>query len=345
MAEKEDKNAAPIIIKRIKKGGHGHHGGAWKVAYADFVTAMMAFFLLLWLLQATTEEQKIGIADYFAPSSVSRATSGAGGIMGGRTMTEEGAKPNDNSPIGVMIELPTNPAETESAGEPVETPIEQAGPGGDAEGTPEAEDTSALEALLAQREEEQFAAAEQALRQAIDNVPELRNLVNNLIIDETEEGLRIQLVDEDGESMFSSGSAQMLGHTKKMLALVVDVIKQMPQQISIKGHTDSVPYQNTNGYSNWELSTDRANSARRTLVEDGLKPERISSVAGRADQEHLDADNPNSPRNRRISIILLRQNALAKVPEPTLPRLQTGAVPSQEAPSEATPSQAASPAQ
>jgi chemotaxis protein MotB len=345
MAEKEDKNAAPIIIKRIKKGGHGHHGGAWKVAYADFVTAMMAFFLLLWLLQATTEEQKIGIADYFAPSSVSRATSGAGGIMGGRTMTEEGAKPNDNSPIGVMIELPTNPAETETAGEPVETPVEQAGPGGDAEGTPEAEDTSALETLLAQREEEQFAAAEQALRQAIDNVPELRNLVNNLIIDETEEGLRIQLVDEDGESMFSSGSAQMLGHTKKMLALVVDVIKQMPQQISIKGHTDSVPYQNTNGYSNWELSTDRANSARRTLVEDGLKPERISSVAGRADQEHLDADNPNSPRNRRISIILLRQNALAKVPEPTLPRLQTGAVPSQEAPSEATPSQAASPAQ
>ena len=333
MAEKEEKNAAPIIIKRIKKGGHGHHGGAWKVAYADFVTAMMAFFLLLWLLQATTEEQKIGIADYFAPTSVSRSNSGAGGIMGGRTMTAEGAKPNDSSPIGVLIELPANPAEADTASDPVETPASaMAGSGGESDGTPEAEDTSELDALLAQREEEQFAAAEQALRQAIDNIPELRNLVNNLIIDETEEGLRIQLVDEDGESMFSSGSAEMFGHTKKMLALVVDVIKQMPQQISIKGHTDSVPYQNAKGYSNWELSTDRANSARRALVDGGLQPSRVGSVAGRADQEHLDIDNPNSPRNRRISIILLRQNSLAKGPEPTLPRIQSGELPNLAAP-------------
>jgi len=332
MAEKEEKNVAPIIIKRIKKGGHGHHGGAWKVAYADFVTAMMAFFLLLWLLQATTEEQKIGIADYFAPSSVSRATSGAGGIMGGRTMTEDGAKPNDSSPIGVMIELPANPAESDTASDPVDTPgSAPAGTGGEAEQTPKAEDASNLDSLLAQREEQQFAAAEQALRQAIDNVPELRDLVNNLIIDETEEGLRIQLVDEAGESMFASGSAEMLGHTKKMLALVVDVIKQMPQKISIKGHTDSVPYQNANGYSNWELSTDRANSARRALVEDGLQAERIASVAGRADQEHLDPDNPNSPRNRRISIILLRQNAMAKAPEMSLPRIQSGELPNQAA--------------
>jgi chemotaxis protein MotB len=126
---------------------------------------------------------------------------------------------------------------------------------------------------------------------------------------------------------------------------VADVIKQMPQQLSIKGHTDSVPYQNANGYSNWELSTDRANSARRVLVEDGLQASRVASVTGRADQEHLDPDNPTSPRNRRISIILLRQNALANVPEPTLPRIQTGAVPSQATPSQATPSQAAPPAQ
>ncbi|HEY5597430.1 MAG TPA: flagellar motor protein MotB [Kiloniellales bacterium] len=336
MADKTENAAAPIIIKKVSRGGHGgHHGGAWKVAYADFVTAMMAFFLLLWLLQATTEEQKLGIADYFAPSSVSRSTSGSGGIMGGRTLPKEGANPNDKTPVGVAIELPTTPPDWDNSGDPVESTANvETGPGGAADGAPEPQDGAALEAFLAQREEEQFAAAEQALRQAIDNIPELRNLVNNLIIDETPEGLRIQLVDEAGESMFASGRAQMFDHTKKMLALVVDVVKQMPQPISIKGHTDSVPYQNPNGYSNWELSTDRANSARRALVEAGLQPDRIASVAGRADQEHLDPDHPDSPRNRRISIILLRHSSVANAPDPAPLRIQSGAVPGSAPPAQ-----------
>jgi len=332
MADKEEKNAAPIIIiKRVKKGGHdAHHGGAWKVAYADFVTAMMAFFLLLWLLQATTDEQKLGIADYFAPASVSRSTSGSGGIMGGRTFSKDGAKPNDQTPVGVAIEIPATPPDWDNTGDPEETTTEdETGPGGIAEGSPESEEDSALEAFLTQREEEQFAAAEQALRQAIDNIPELRNMVNNLIIDETEEGLRIQLVDEAGESMFSSGSANMFDHTKKLLALVVDVVKQMPQRVSIKGHTDSVPFQNSDGYSNWELSTDRANSARRGLIEAGLPPDRIAAVAGRADQEHLDEDNPESPRNRRISFILLRHEPGARAPAASGVRIQSGQVPGQ----------------
>jgi len=331
MAEKEENKAAPIIIKKVNRGGHGgHHGGAWKVAYADFVTAMMAFFLLLWLLQATTDEQKLGIADYFSPSSVSRNTSGSGGIMGGRTFTKDGAKPNDTTPVGVIIEMPTNPPDWDNTGDPDETTAsEETGPGGVAEGAPEPEEDSALEEFLAQREEEQFAAAEQALRQAIDNVPELRSLVNNLIIDETEEGLRIQLVDEAGESMFASGSANMFDHTKKLLALVVDVVKQMPQQVSIKGHTDSVPFQNSDGYSNWELSTDRANSARRGLIEAGLPPDRISAVAGRADQEPLDEETPDSPRNRRISFILLRHEAQARAPSASDLRIQSGQLPGQ----------------
>ena len=133
MADKPDEgNKAPvIIIKKIKKGGHGHHGGAWKVAYADFVTAMMAFFLLLWILQATTEEQKLGIADYFSPSSVSRSTSGSGGIMGGRTFTKEGASPNDQTPVGVIIKLPTNPPDFDNTGDPQEnTATTETGPGG-----------------------------------------------------------------------------------------------------------------------------------------------------------------------------------------------------------------------
>jgi chemotaxis protein MotB len=330
MADDEEK-VAPIIIKKIKKGGHGgHHGGAWKVAYADFVTAMMAFFLLLWLLQATTEEQKLGIADYFAPASISRNTSGSGGLMGGGTFTKKGARPNDASPIGVMIELPTNPPDWDNDGDPVESTATNetgAGPGEEnpedqdgvtqqaqesppGEESPEAE-AERIEAMLAKIEGEQFAQAEQALHEAIEGVPELEGMIDNLIVDQTPEGLRIQIVDKEGKSMFASGSAEMYDHTRKLIALVVDAVKQLPQRVAIKGHTDAAPFINEQGYSNWELSTDRANSSRRALMEAGLPPGRIAFVVGLADTEHLVEDDPLSPRNRRISIVLLRENPVA----------------------------------
>ena len=318
MANDNEDNAPPIIIKRVKKAAHGHHGGAWKVAYADFVTAMMAFFLLLWLLQATTEEQKLGIADYFAPSSVSRNTSGSGGLMGGRTFTKRGSNPSDQSPVGVMIQLPTNPPDWDNDGDPVEsTTTEETGAGGADEGAPEAAEATEqaeaerIEEMLAKREEAQFAQAEAALREAIETVPELQSLVNNLLIDQTPEGMRIQIVDEDGKSMFPSGSAKMYDHTRKLIGLVVGAVTQLPQQVAIKGHTDAAPFVNEQGYSNWELSTDRANSSRRALLEAGLPAGRIASVIGLADTEHLDEDDPLSPRNRRISIILLRENPVA----------------------------------
>ena len=316
--DKDEKQAPPIIIKRVKKAAHAHHGGAWKVAYADFVTAMMAFFLLLWLLQATTQEQKLGIADYFSPASVSRNTSGSGGLMGGRTFTKRGSNPSDQSPVGVMIQLPTNPPDWDNDGDPVEsTATDDTGAGGADEGAPEEAEATAqveadrLEEMLAQREEEQFAKAEKALREAIEAVPELEGLINNLVIDQTPEGMRIQIVDEESKSMFPLGSAKMFDHTRKLIALVVDAVKQLPQQVVVKGHTDAAPYINEQGYSNWELSTDRANSSRRALVEAGLPPQRVASVVGLADTEHLDTENPLSPRNRRISIILLRENPLA----------------------------------
>lgn len=331
MAEENQGNAQPVIIKRVKKAGHdSHHGGSWKVAYADFVTAMMAFFLLLWLLQATTEEQKLGIADYFAPTSVSRNTNGADGVMGGRTMTREGVRPNDKTPIGVMIDLPTNPPDWDAEGDPEEnTATDEDGAGGAGAGefpreetaeAPSASDeleSEQLEVFLAKQEEAQFARAEEALREAIENVPELATLMNNLIIDRTEEGMRIQLVDEEGRSMFASGSAEMLDHTRALLRLVVDAVRQLPQEIAIKGHTDAKPFANRKDYSNWELSTDRANSSRRALIEAGLPAVRIATVVGMADKEHLDEDDPLSPRNRRISVILLRE---ARMPEQTAER-------------------------
>lgn len=312
MANDDEDKAPPIIIKRVKKAAHAHHGGAWKVAYADFVTAMMAFFLLLWLLQATTEEQKLGIADYFAPASVARNSSGSGGLLGGRTFTKKGANPHDYTPVGVIIKLPTNPPDWDNTGDPVEsTATEETGAGGGDGDAPEQPNEAELEEILAEREAEQFAEAERALREAIESVPELESLVNNLVIDQTPEGMRIQIVDEEGKSMFPSGSAKMFEHTRKLITLVVDAVRTLPQRIAVKGHTDAAPFVNDNGYSNWELSTDRANSSRRALIAAGLRPARIASVVGLADTEHLDEDNPLSPRNRRISIVLLRENAFA----------------------------------
>ena len=292
----------PIIIKKVKKGGgHGHHGGAWKVAYADFVTAMMAFFLLLWLLNATTEEQKRGIADYFSPSSVAPSSSGAGGVMGGRSMDMEGKLNSDRSPTGITISIPTSTEEKD----PTEVGEETASGSEPDPGELSSED---LEQELAAREAEQFEEAEAALRQAIEGVPELQELAENLVIDQTPEGMRIQIVDRDKTSMFPSGSASMPPRTQQLMGLVADAISGTPNRVAIKGHTDSTAFSSGTGYSNWELSTDRANASRRALIEAGLTASRIESVAGRADQEPLIPEDPTSPRNRRISIILLRES-------------------------------------
>ena len=296
----------PIIIKKVKKGGgHGHHGGAWKVAYADFVTAMMAFFLLLWLLNATTEEQKRGIADYFSPHSVAPSSSGAGGVMGGQSMNLEGTLNSDRSPVGITISIPSSNEEEDPTEQDEER--EATGKSPDDQGPGELSD-EALERELAEREAEQFEAAEAALRQAIEGAPELQDLVQNLVVDQAPEGLRIQIVDREKTSMFPSGSAQMYGRTQQLMGLVADAIATLPNRVAIKGHTDATPFSSGSGYSNWELSTDRANASRRALLDAGLDPRRIESVAGRADQEPLIADDPYSPRNRRISVILLREN-------------------------------------
>jgi chemotaxis protein MotB len=311
-------NQPPIIIKKKKRGGeHGHHGGAWKVAYADFVTAMMAFFLLLWLLNATTEEQRIGIANYFAPSVAPDASSGSNGVMGGQTITTDGAMVAQNSTPSVTVEIDAPPAETDGSdggAAPTTTQTdeaEQTAPAEQQAAQPADPQTNAsdreAQKLLKELEDEQFRQAEHQLRQAIQQVPDLKTLAQNLIIDRTPEGMRIQLVDQDRISMFANGSAKMEDYTKKLLDLVAQVVARMPNKISISGHTDSTPYQSDNGYSNWELSADRANAARRELLAAGLSPDRIANVVGKADTDPLLPDDPSSPRNRRLSIVLLHE--------------------------------------
>jgi chemotaxis protein MotB len=284
----EDKSKQPVIIKRIKKASHATHGGAWKIAYADFVTAMMAFFLLLWLLNSVTQEQLQGISNYFAPVSVSRSTVGSGGILGGASATAEGSAKSATAKDSVTMELPPP----------------KAGAGG--EQTNLTPDEEAAAEVMRQKEEEQFKEAKQEIENAIAGIPQLKQLADSLLIDNTPEGLRIQLLDKEGLPLFASGSADPYLHTKRLLELVSKVILKMPQQISISGHTDAKRFVSDSGYSNWELSSDRANAARRELVHFKVPYDKVSLVVGKAATEPLLPAEPENARNRRLSIILLR---------------------------------------
>jgi chemotaxis protein MotB len=315
------KGAIPVIIKKIKGGGHaGHHGGAWKVAYADFVTAMMSFFLLLWLLNVTTDVQKRGIADYFEPTISSKSQSGAGGVMGGQTIGQPGSQTEATSQPSLQIAQMAmrQPAEGDegdeggSTGQDKQTVDDADASAAGSAKTPPKQPTDKplseeeLQKQLAAREEKRFEAAEKALRAAVQDVPELAKLADNLLIDRTPEGLRIQIVDQDRQPMFPIGSAELLDPARKLMALVSQAIKKLPNKVSISGHTDSTPYA-LGKYSNWELSADRANASRREFVADGVPEDRITRVVGQADREPLFPDDPASPRNRRISIVILRE--------------------------------------
>jgi chemotaxis protein MotB len=311
---------APIIIKKIKKHAGGHHGGAWKVAYADFVTAMMAFFLLLWLLNATTEEQKMGISNYFAPASPSATNSGSGKPLGGLTLSVEGAMQSSSSPVGVVVSIP-RPKETEldddeeTDDNPFKIPEEELLT---FDGLGEEE----LSERFAEIEEAEFAKAEKALRQAIAETPELEGFANNVVIDRTPEGMRIQIVDQTQVSMFPRGSSAMYKHTQALMDQVAKVIGNLPNRIAITGHTDATKYANPDGYGNWELSADRANASRRALLDMGLPARRIALVMGKSDREPLIKDNPKDPRNRRIGIVLLHETYTPPKNQPKKPAKQ-----------------------
>lgn len=295
MAQKEP---GTVIVKRARKGGHGHHGGAWKVAYADFVTAMMAFFMLMWLLNAATKEQLRGISDYFAPISSRSTTSGGGGLLAGRTLAKNGVF-QDETPRS-----PEDPNVAESS--------HDGSVGGDEDSLlgniPDAE----LEEFLREREEQQFRQAEEQIRGAIETIPDLSGLAKSLIIDNTPEGLRIQIIDQEGLPMFPRGEYDMYAHTRQVLELVAQVVQKLPQDIAISGHTDATRYQGGAEYSNWELSADRANAARRTLVQFGVPDSRIARVVGKAANEPLIKADPEAPGNRRLSVVLLRGTGVGR---------------------------------
>ncbi|TPE59003.1 flagellar motor protein [Sandaracinobacter neustonicus] len=268
-----------VLIKKVKVGGHDtHHGGAWKVAYADFVTAMMAFFLLMWLLGATNEDQRKGIADYFAPTVMeSEKSGGSNGFMQGRSLED---------PDGVA------PHQRRAGMQPV-APY-QAANGARAP---------------ARSDDGQLRKVESEIRKRLERDPGLKALVGQIRFSHTPEGLRIELVDKADYSMFGSGGTAMDPRARRLLAAVAETIDGLPNKIAIRGHTDAQPFSGaTRGAAenNWTLSAGRAEATRAALAASGVPEERFSRLEGVADTEPFNPDNPFDPRNRRMSITLLR---------------------------------------
>ncbi len=281
--KKDDGKKAPIIIKKINAGHHGHHGGAWKVAYADFVTAMMAFFLLLWLLNSTPSDKLSGIAQYFEPTVGIAGQKGIG-FEGGKSQNKDGISNYDKEKgvkYGVM-----------KKGEIISAPEK-----GDAISNEEVEN-------------ERFTLVEGELKKVIMSDADLAQFQDAISFEITPEGLTIKITDQDKYPMFQAGSANLNNYTKNVLSKIVGLIKFSPNFLQVSGHTDSDTSGSKEEYGNWELSADRANSARRFIVEQGVPQEQIARVVGKADAEPLDQDNPSSPRNRRITITLLRNSVM-----------------------------------
>jgi len=306
-----DDKQQPIIIKKIKKGGHGHHGGAWKVAYADFVTAMMAFFLLMWLLGGSSHHVREGIADWFKNPTGTQGPGGAstsmikmGGAMDVPRSNKLKKAPSDKNKQSFQQNSKENTQEGNEKEDKKEDKKDNTkSPVSDQE---RAVDKKRLDKLLAE------------LKKAIEQSKSLKSFKEQLLLDVTPQGLRIQIVDKKNRPMFDSSSAILKSYTKVILRDIAKIINTVPNHISISGHTDAGGFSSTvlveyasfmerRAYSNWELSADRANAARRELVKGGMKRSKIGQVVGLASSVLFDKSNPANPINRRISIVVLNR--------------------------------------
>ena len=273
----------PIIIKRVKKGGHGAHGGAWKIAYADFVTAMMAFFLLMWLLGSTTEGDRKGIADYFNQPLKVMLFGGPG--SGGATSILQGGGEDLTKSVG------------EVASGDIEDKVRELG-------------AQLARAEAIRLDKERIATLRDKLDNIINVNPKLAEFKNQIRMEMVQDGLNIQIVDEQNRPMFDTGSALLKPYTRDILRAIAQALAEVDNRISLTGHTDATTYGNgERAYSNWELSADRANATRRELVAAGLPEGKLARVVGMADKQLLFPDNPYDPRNRRISILVLTREA------------------------------------
>ncbi|MFZ6747607.1 flagellar motor protein MotB [Undibacterium sp. Ren11W] len=273
----------PIIVKRIKKVAGGHHGGAWKIAYADFVTAMMAFFLLMWLLGSDAKGNLQGIAEYFkTPLKVAMA--GGDGSGDSSSIIKGGGK-----------DLSLREGQSRK---------------GDLDSPKKSYNLQAAEAALAKVDAERLKVLKDKIEAAIDSSPSLKQYRKQLLLDITTEGLRIQMVDEQNRPMFASAKADLQPYTREILHEIGRTLNDVPNRISLSGHTDAAPYgSGEKGYSNWELSADRANASRRELIYGGMDEAKVLRVVGLSSSVLFDIKDPLNPINRRISIIVMNKKA------------------------------------
>jgi len=276
-------NNQPIIVKRVKRFGGGHHGGAWKIAFADFATAMMAFFLVLWLMSSATPEQLIAIAGYFK-DPVGFSDSGSPYVI------DLGGSPEMSPDQTLNPEVKSTPA-------PDKVPV----------------DADKEEAAAEQVEQERLEMLLQELQTKVNENPQLAKFKDQILFEITQDGLRIQIMDAENRPMFDIGSARLKPYFEDILLAMADTIKTVPNKVSVSGHTDATPYVGNNGFGNWELSANRANAARRALTAGGYPDGQVARVVGFASSSLYDKDNPNNPINRRIDITVLTKKAQARI--------------------------------
>jgi chemotaxis protein MotB len=287
-----DDTQRPIVIKRIKKAGGGAHGGAWKIAYADFVTAMMAFFLLMWLLGSSTKAQLQGISEYFkTPLKVA--------MMGG-----EGS--GDATSI------------IKGGGEDISKSSGQV-KNGETKATRKTMNFDTLKNEIERSEAVRLRELQTRLEGELRANPKLAAFSSQIRMEMTRDGLRIQIVDDQARPMFDSGSAVVKEYMRDVLVAIGSVLGEVPNKLTIEGHTDATPFVGgERGYSNWELSSDRANASRRTLLTGGLAEERVLRVQGLASSQPLERDDPKAATNRRISIVVLNREAERRYTSPQI---------------------------
>jgi chemotaxis protein MotB len=281
------KKLQPIIVKKIKKGGHGHHGGAWKIAYADFVTAMMAFFLLMWLLGSTTEGDKKGIADYFQ-SPLKVAMAGGSGSGDSSHLLKGGGQ-----------DLTRTTGQVKR---------------GEVEAKRDSVNLHALKQEQVRAEVARLEDLKQKMQAKIAASAALAQMASQIKLEMTRDGLRIQIVDEQNRPMFASGSAVVQPYMRELLRDIGGLLGDVPNRLTLEGHTDAQPFVGgERGYGNWELSSDRANASRRELVAGGLADDRVLRVQGLASSQPIDTTDARAPGNRRISIIVMNREAEDRV--------------------------------
>lgn len=321
----------PKIFRKIEviEGG-GHHGGGWKVAYADFMTAMMAFFLLMWILASADEQKLRGIAEYFTDASMP----GGIGVLDGATLGPAGTLTASNGAVvarGTQLGMVDDPApakweirDTTQSSDVQQSDEEMKSKDGAADEHENSSSSAAdaahdaiLQDMIKQErllDEQKFAELEKDLLQAMQEHPELEPLMKNIMFEKTPDGFLIQIIDQEGQPMFVSGRAEMQTSTLKLIESLGSSLSKLPNRIVLSGHTDSIKFQDSKVYDNWDLSSDRANATRRVFESSGVSLDRIIRVSGLADTQALVPENPEDPSNRRISV-LLKYNAPKDAPQ------------------------------